>query len=86
MRLVDDTYKSNPSLYRSAIITVIVSQLQLKAAHLFRQAFHLYQQADRETLQRLLVQVECLTEEVRSLKLQLGDDRRDDGDAVKRGV
>jgi voltage-gated potassium channel len=44
------------------------------------------QLADRETLQRLLVQVECLTEEVRSLKLQLGDDRRDDGDAVKRGV
>ena len=44
------------------------------------------QLADRETLQRLLVQVECLTEEVRSLKLQLGDDRRNDGDAVERGV
>lgn len=44
------------------------------------------QQADRETLQRLLVQMECLTEEVRSLKLQLGDDHRDDGAAVKRGV
>jgi len=44
------------------------------------------QLADRETLQRLLVQVECLTEEVRSLKLQLGDDRRDDGDAAERGV
>ena len=43
------------------------------------------QLADRETLQRLLVQVECLTEEVRSLKLQLVDDRRDDGDAVERG-
>ncbi|MCD1639803.1 ion transporter [Pseudomonas stutzeri] len=44
------------------------------------------QLADRETLQRLLVQVECLTEEVRSLKLQLRDDRRNDGDAVERGV
>jgi len=44
------------------------------------------QLADRETLQRLLVQVECLTAEVRSLKLQLVDDRRDDGDAVERGV
>jgi len=30
--------------------------------------------------------VECLTEEVRSLKLQLGDDRRDDGDPAERGV
>src|SRR3546814_20425214 len=44
------------------------------------------QLADRETLQRLLVQVESLTEEMRSLKLQLGADRSDEVDAVKRGV
>ncbi len=43
------------------------------------------QLADRETLQRLLVQVEMLTEEVRSMKLQLEQNRQGDGDAVKRG-
>jgi len=41
--LVDDTYKSNPSLCRIAIVTAIVPQLQLQAAHFFSQAFHLYQ-------------------------------------------
>ncbi len=36
-------------------------------------------------MQRLLLQVECLTEEVRSLKLQLSDKRREDRDTVERG-
>jgi len=43
------------------------------------------QLANREAMQRLLLQVECLTEEVRSLKLQLSDKRREDRDTVERG-
>ncbi len=43
------------------------------------------QLANREAMQRLLLRVECLTEEVRSLKLQLSDKRREDRDTVERG-
>jgi len=43
------------------------------------------QLANREAMQRLLLQVECLTDEVRSLKLQLSDKRREDRDTVERG-
>ncbi|HAR06772.1 MAG TPA: ion transporter [Pseudomonas sp.] len=43
------------------------------------------QLANREAMRRLLLQVECLTEEVRCLKLQLSDKRREDRDTVERG-
>jgi len=44
------------------------------------------QLANREAMQLLLLlQVECLTDEVRSLKLQLSDKRPEDRDTVERG-